>query len=264
MRTAVLALSLLLAATASAAPSAQTINIQGVLRDSAGSLQSMAVGLVVSVYAAPTGGSAFYSQNFTTVPVDNGFFNVELAGPLLSFAGLDDAWVGIQVSGDPTELPRQHLGAVPFAFTAANVSGVVPIEHGGTGSTTQTFVDLTSDQAAIGGNKTFTGLVNAARGVDGTPLRVCSGATPTGATAWTVYNTNGITLNVDTSGCGFKNAPHYISSLTCTTNCWTAAGGSNVYSPRPDGFTIYISDAGITPDRANMFNYHIEWIAVGN
>jgi len=37
---------------------------------------------------------------------------------------------------------------------ATNVSGVVAIAHGGTGSATQNFVDLTSDQS-IGGNKTL-------------------------------------------------------------------------------------------------------------
>ncbi|HLX61380.1 MAG TPA: hypothetical protein VKX17_08875 [Planctomycetota bacterium] len=41
--------------------------------------------------------------------------------------------------------------------TATNVTGVVQIANGGTGSPTQNFVDLSSNQATIGGNKTFTG-----------------------------------------------------------------------------------------------------------
>jgi hypothetical protein len=45
------------------------------------------------------------------------------------------------------------------ATTAANVSGIVPIANGGTGSSTKNFVDLSTDQLAIGGNKTFTGNV---------------------------------------------------------------------------------------------------------
>lgn len=45
------------------------------------------------------------------------------------------------------------------ATTAANVSGIVPIANGGTGSATKNFVDLTTTQTAIGGNKTFTGNV---------------------------------------------------------------------------------------------------------
>lgn len=45
--------------------------------------------------------------------------------------------------------------------TAANVTGIVAIANGGTGSTTQNFVDLTTAQT-IAGNKTFTGTITAA------------------------------------------------------------------------------------------------------
>ncbi len=41
--------------------------------------------------------------------------------------------------------------------TAANVTGVVAIANGGTGSNTQNFVDLSSNQSPIAGNKSFTG-----------------------------------------------------------------------------------------------------------
>src|SRR5258707_292311 len=81
----------------------------------------MAVGLVVKIYAA-SDGSALYEKSFTTVAVDNGFSSVELDDPQVSFAALDDAWVGVQVAGDKDELPRQHLGAVPFAFSALNAA----------------------------------------------------------------------------------------------------------------------------------------------
>jgi hypothetical protein len=45
--------------------------------------------------------------------------------------------------------------------TAANVSGTVAIANGGTGSTTQNFVDLTTTQT-VAGNKTFSGTLAAA------------------------------------------------------------------------------------------------------
>lgn len=38
-----------------------------------------------------------------------------------------------------------------------HVSGILPIANGGTGSSSQNFVDLSTTQASIGGNKTFTG-----------------------------------------------------------------------------------------------------------
>lgn len=43
--------------------------------------------------------------------------------------------------------------------TAANVTGIVAVANGGTGSSTQNFVDLTTNQTAAG-NKTFTGTFN--------------------------------------------------------------------------------------------------------
>lgn len=41
-------------------------------------------------------------------------------------------------------------------YIGANLSGVLPLSNGGTGSATQNFVDLTTTQASIGGLKTFT------------------------------------------------------------------------------------------------------------
>jgi hypothetical protein len=114
----VCAVSLLGSGRAHAASSNQTTNIQGVLRDATGNLQSMAVGLIVSFYPSQTATQPFYMQNFPTVPVDNGFFSIELSDVSASFAANADTWVGVQVAGDPTELPRQHLTAVPYAISA--------------------------------------------------------------------------------------------------------------------------------------------------
>jgi len=112
-----------LAAPARAANSIQTMNIQGVLRDGTGSLQSMAVGLIVNLYPSQSATQFFYTQNFPSVPIDNGFFSVELSDAKLSFSAYPEAWVGIQVAGDPTELPRQHLGAAPYAMVCDNAVG---------------------------------------------------------------------------------------------------------------------------------------------
>ncbi|MEP7336260.1 MAG: hypothetical protein ABI977_00720, partial [Acidobacteriota bacterium] len=47
-------------------------------------------------------------------------------------------------------------------LNASNISnGVLAIANGGTGSSTQNFVDLSSNQTSIGGNKTFTGTLSA-------------------------------------------------------------------------------------------------------
>lgn len=121
----VLAAALTLFAPAQAASNSnQTLNVQGVLRDAGGNLQTMAVGLDVNLYNAQNAAAPFYTQHYTTVEVDNGFFTVELAGSGLNFAGVPDGWVGIQVSGDPTELPRQHLDAAPYALNAGAADGL--------------------------------------------------------------------------------------------------------------------------------------------
>lgn len=46
----------------------------------------------------------------------------------------------------------------PFPNMTIGLSGVVGVANGGTGSGTQNFVDLSTNQAAIAGNKTFNGL----------------------------------------------------------------------------------------------------------
>lgn len=82
--------------------------------------------------------------------------------------------------------PRQAISATPysirsrnavnadnatFAATAGNITGIVAVANGGTGSSTQAFVDLSTDQAGIGGNKTFTGnrTVNGSLGIGASP-----------------------------------------------------------------------------------------------
>lgn len=52
------------------------------------------------------------------------------------------------------------IGTISGSLNASNItSGVVPIANGGTGSTVQNFVDLTTDQT-IGGDKTFSGTIS--------------------------------------------------------------------------------------------------------
>jgi hypothetical protein len=59
------------------------------------------------------------------------------------------------------------------ATTPAISLGVVPIANGGTGSATQSFVDLTTNQS-IAGNKTFSGNVGIGNTAPGAPLEVGS------------------------------------------------------------------------------------------
>lgn len=59
-------------------------------------------------------------------------------------------------------------GVTSITGNAGNVTGVVAIENGGTGSPSQNFVGLTGNQTNIGGDKTFTGVVNFANATPST------------------------------------------------------------------------------------------------
>ena len=111
----------------------------------------------------------------TGLTVVNGGFTVQLDfGANFPGGANGDRYLETSVrlhSADPnspaysTLSPRQQIRSTPYAIrslaaaTADNVSGVVSVANGGTGSATQNFVDLTSNQT-IGGNKTFSGTLS--------------------------------------------------------------------------------------------------------
>ncbi len=112
--------------------------------------------------------------------------------------------LGSQVTGD-------------ISGNAGNVNGIVAIANGGTGSSTQNFVDLTSTQSNIAGNKTFTGSTTlAGTTVNGTltlpavnpavaspsQALVLSGSDGTNPTTfqWNVDSTGNLDLSTATGG----------------------------------------------------------------
>jgi hypothetical protein len=118
----------------------------------------------------------------STVLVTNGVFTVDLDfSPATPFATGADRFLAIAVrkAADPPGFtlltPRKQIMSAPYsirsdsantATTAGNVTGVVQIANGGTGSSTKNFVDLTTAQT-VGGDKTFTGAL-AASNLSGT------------------------------------------------------------------------------------------------
>jgi hypothetical protein len=112
------------------------------------------------------------------------------------------------------------------AETAESVSSVIPIANGGTGSATQSFVDLTTNQS-IAGNKAFSGTldVTAPGGLLGNGVTAMifggmwctnSGGSDTGA----VYNKNPLT-NATSCPTGFTQFQLFqTGSLnTCNSMC---------------------------------------------
>jgi hypothetical protein len=95
---------------------------------------------------------------------------------------------------------------------ATVVSGVLPLGNGGTGSSTQNFVDISSEQSGIAGNKTFTGNVTFSNTITGN----ISG------NAGTV--TNGVYITGDQTIGGNKTFSSIITG-SITGNAGTVTGG---------------------------------------
>ncbi|HDN27160.1 MAG TPA: hypothetical protein ENG03_08705 [Thioploca sp.] len=98
---------------------------------------------------------------------------------------------------------------------------------------------------------------------DGKAQRICSGRTTEGSTAWVQF-TYGIYVDIKTNGCGFTSTPIYISNLAGNHVVWESTGGSSPYSGTVNGFRLYVHRLTITPEKANKWGWHINWVAIGN
>lgn len=202
---------------------------QGKLND-AGAAANGSYEMRFRLFDAGTGGepqpqAAPITLEFTVaggnpVPVSNGIFTVRLDFTAAAFPGAA-RFLEISVrriAADPWTLldPRQPVTRAPQSLSADNLStecnlcvtnaqiqsidagkvtGVVAIANGGTGSSTQNFVDLSTDQAAIAGNKTFTGALSLSSGSAATPSMTFSGDPDTG-----FFRSAPDTLNFATGG----------------------------------------------------------------
>lgn len=95
------------------------------------------------------------------------------------------------------------------------------------------------------------------------PPATCSGGTAPGATAWQVYGTDSLYLDVDTAACGFTSAPRYVPSLGGSYNHWRNVGVTSVYIPTATGFRVYLRNrlGPVTPAGANSMGWHLNWEA---
>ncbi len=134
-------------------PSAQgvlpaIIPYQGTLTNAAGQPINGNTSLTFRLYAAPSGGSALWTEARTganVVPVSNGLFNVNLGSltPIPSAVWKNNPlYLGIQVNSDPEMAPREQLGAVPYAMMAgALIENVVKVYKSVTGEAVTFGVD---------------------------------------------------------------------------------------------------------------------------
>ncbi|MBN3896557.1 MAG: hypothetical protein HWQ41_15215 [Nostoc sp. NOS(2021)] len=95
--------------------------------------------------------------------------------------------------------------------------------------------------------------------------KIAAGSTTPGATNWQPY-TNGIYVDVDTSGANFTSTPKYVTSIGGDGYHWQTTGGSAIYYPTPIGFRVYVrfsDNATISPALANQYRWYINWIGIG-
>jgi hypothetical protein len=153
------------------------------------------------------------------------------------------------VAGDFPVLNQSTTG------TSANVTGIVAIGNGGTGSNTQNFVDLSTTQSAIAGAKTFTGgvissgLTTASGGLTSSGQRILTTTTLSSATTLTASTANEKIIADATSAAFTITLPTtptvgtkytFVKKNVTTNSVTIAAGGANTI----DGLTTLIIYTG--------------------
>lgn len=124
--TAFVALFAALPAGAAAVPA--LVSYEGTLTNAAGQpVPDNTYGIVFSIYAAPTGGTALWSETrngASAVTVTGGSFSVLLGQvtpiPALFFQSNQTTYLGIKVGADAEMLPRQRISSVAYAMASSD------------------------------------------------------------------------------------------------------------------------------------------------
>jgi hypothetical protein len=108
------------------------------------------------------------------------------------------------------------------------------------------------------------------------PPAMCGGITPSGlsadgsdsgtGTAWKLFGSLGLYLDIGTSGCGFATTPVYLANLVGDGNHWDKRGVVSIYSMRADGFRLIISHRFKKSDElwrmAMKLHWSMSWVGV--
>lgn len=99
---------------------------QGRLNNSVGIPLTAAVPMTFRLYSTSSGGTALWQEQWTSVQVTGGLFNVMLGSlaaiPQSVVSNNNNLWLGITVGTDSEMVPRVQLGSVPFAGTVSDGS----------------------------------------------------------------------------------------------------------------------------------------------
>ena len=212
-------------ARAAGVPATTPLTYSGTLTDTSGvALTGLEEPRQVQFWDMATAGTIVCTTGSAAQTLVNGGFSIALPDTCVTaIHTTQDLWAEVLVDGASTG--RTKLGAVPYALEA--------------------------DSA-----------VKVAKDVSGTGMRICSGQTPVGSTAWTAYGAQ-VVVTVDTTACGFTSKPIYHTVLAGTSSHWTTTGGSNPLIRRPrrkTQFQVFINNgaAGITPVMANATDHQLD------
>ncbi|WP_424530537.1 hypothetical protein ACOZ38_12520 [Sphaerisporangium viridialbum] len=98
----------------------------------------------------------------------------------------------------------------------------------------------------------------------GSAIQIGAGRTDPGV-GWVAYNTNGISLDVDTSSANFAGTPVYLISLGGIDKHFQLTGANAVYGATAKSFRVYLrySDwASLTPADAKTRGWFVNWVGV--
>ncbi|HXS99817.1 MAG TPA: hypothetical protein VN915_04030 [Elusimicrobiota bacterium] len=242
------------------------VSFQGRLTDPAtNNPRNGAYDMTFRLYAAPSGGSALYTETQLQVPVSNGVFSTQLGSiTALSpdlFASAS-SYLGITVSPDAAEMtPRQRLAMAPYAFTAAQLvaDSAARVQVGTVYSTFTAAGGLTLPGALSAGSVGAAGGVSAsdvsaAYGVSGATATFSAGLTAssgtftaTGATQYSVQAASGIFLaagTLEADGSGGVSAPAGVSASTAALTAYLHSYGAAAQDAAPAGSgRIYFASA---------------------
>jgi hypothetical protein len=133
--------------------------------------------------------------------------NAKIADAAVTTAKIEDAAVTTAKIADGAVTDAKITGVA-----ASKITGTLAIANGGTGSSTQNFVDLSTTQSAIGGAKTFTSTLKVNSGTAGGAVLEVNGA-----------STNKMAYNAS-SGTSIDFAKSNLAYTTASATAFTLSG----------------------------------------
>ncbi len=249
---------------------------------------------VSGVVAIANGGTGSATKNFVDISTNQNvlgnktffgqttFGSTTFSGPAtfnngVTFNNADPVTVNgeLNVGGVVTADQFYGNGDGLVNVPATSLSGVVPITNGGTGSLSQNFVDLSTNQLSIGGDKNFTGML----GGNGSGLKNVTAQTTTnlsllGSLRWDLLRSKSFAVGTSPHGIAFDGGNIWVANRTSNNVTKLRASDGAVLGNFPtagtpvalafDGANMWVTnDSGTTvtklraSDGSNLGNFTV-------